>query len=181
MNSLKTTNPLALQYLMTEEMYAVAEDLQNPVAEISPIISPVVEEVKPALEVSAEPEYFDYLGENNKYMLIIINEVAHKNMQPKQLEALLNILKAKKMELKDVAILNFNNYPGVSFAALKKFFACNAIVIFGVNPAEMKIEAVQSNQITSHQETKILATYSFDEMMADTDKKRIFWNEMKKL
>lgn len=173
MNSLKTTHPLALRYLITEEMYALPNDA-----------APAVEEVRAVAQVDVvenESAYFEYLGGNNKYMLIIINETSHQNMQPKQLESLLSILNAKKLSMEDVAILNFYRYPDAKFTALKQFFACSSIVLFGINPAQVDINGVQANQISVHEQTKILATFSFDEMMADTDKKRSFWNEMKKL
>lgn len=173
MNSLKTTHPLALQYLLTEEMYALPNDSAIAAVEVLP--------VAPVAEVADDPAYFEYLGGNNKYMLIIINEASCQNMQPKQLESLLSILNAKKLSMDDVAILNFYKYPNAKFTALKQFFACSSIVLFGINPAQIDIGGVQANQISVHEHTKILATFSFDEMMANTDKKRSFWNEMKKL
>jgi hypothetical protein len=90
-------------------------------------------------------------------------------------------LKAKKQELKDVAIVNVAKYPSATFKDLKDFFACNSLVLFGINPAEIKLEGIQSNQIINQQNTKILATFSFAEMLTNTDKKRTFWDEMKKL
>jgi hypothetical protein len=131
--------------------------------------------------VKAEPAFFDYLGENNKYTLILVNEPAYAVIGPKELETLTNILKGKKQETKDVAVVNLHKYPSANFDALKGFFACNSMVFFGINPTLLGIEGVQANQIVNHQGTKVLATYSITEMLSSADKKRVFWNEMKTL
>ena len=189
MSALNTTNPLALQFLMTDDLYNVineaelvnnssqellittVQDPQISVPEISNIPVPVLE----------SPTYFDYVGENNKYCLILINESSQSTMPPKELEALVSILNAKKQELKDVAILNLHKYPGTTFKALKDFFACNSLILFGINPLTIALDNIQSNQIVNKDGTKILATFSFSEMMNNLDKKKMFWAEMKKL
>ncbi|HEX8378405.1 MAG TPA: hypothetical protein VF602_11365 [Pedobacter sp.] len=169
MDTLKASNPLALPFLMTEDLYSIHNE-----TEVS------VETEAPNAD-KQEPAFFDYLGENNKYILLLVNEPQHQIINPKELETLLNILKAKKQELKDVAIVNLSKYPNATFEELKNFFVCSSLVLFGINPAQIKLDGVQSNQIIKHQNTKVLATFSFVEMLANTDKKRTFWDEMKKL
>ncbi|MBC8054743.1 MAG: hypothetical protein H7Y13_16925 [Sphingobacteriaceae bacterium] len=184
MSILKTSHPFALQLLMTEEIYSISADelpslpsLQKTEAVIAGAQELPVKEVVS----TEEPSYFEYLGENNKYILVLVNEPVHPFIEPKELETLVNILKAKNQELKDVAVLNIRKYPNATFAALKNFFACNSIIFFGINPTQFNIPGIQSNQIAVHESTKILATYSIAEMLNNVDKKRVFWNEMKKI
>lgn len=176
MSILRTTNPLALQYLMTDDIYAIQDTPALSTA--SPIL-----QVPETVDIPAAPslDYFEYIGENNKYILIVIDDPAHANLPPKELEALLNILKAKKQELKDVAILNLHKYPTATFNSLKDFFACNSLILFGINPSQLQLEQIQANQISTIGQTRILATFSFTEMLDNLDKKRVFWEEMKKL
>lgn len=205
MNSLKITHPLALHFLMTDDLYSLKSDeltevataiqsvqesdkVADEVAEIStPIISipklveETVEAAKEPVVTKNEPAFFEYLGENNKYILILVNEPAHKSIDPKELETLANILKGKKQEIKDVALVNLNNYPKATYQELKGFFACNSIILFGIDPAQIKIEGTKLNRIASFQGTNILATFSIAEMLSNVDKKRAFWDEMKKL
>ncbi|HEY0054519.1 MAG TPA: hypothetical protein VGB63_04105 [Pedobacter sp.] len=169
MDALKASNPLALSFLMTEDLYSIQEEVESLVEIIVPEAA------------KQEPAFFEYLGENNKYILLLVNDQQHPIINPKELETLLNILKAKKQELKDVAIVNLAKHPTASFEELKNFFVCSSLVLFGINPAQIKLDGVQSNQIIKHQNTKVLATFSFAEMAANTDKKRTFWDEMKKL
>lgn len=211
MNTLKTSDPVALRFLMTDEIYHITSD--DVFANVNdnksqPGLAPEPEKmdsIEPEAAVSgpkvvaaqvangalsipneqvdtvSATSYFEYLGENNKYILILVNEAAHQHIAPKELETLSNILKGKKQELKDVALVNLNNYPSATFSALKKFFACNSIILFGIDAAKIGIEPIQLNQITSFQGTKILSTFSIAEMLTDVDKKRLFWDKMKSL
>lgn len=196
MSTQKTSHPFALGLLMNEDLYHFSGDEINvrTISEDQQILAPVevkeprrdkeaerLPEVKQASEAAPEPNYFEYLGENNKYTLILVNEPAYDVLGPKEMETLLNILKGKKQDLNDVALLNIRKYPTATFPALKEFFACNSIIFFGINPSQLKIDGVQANQISVHGNTRILATYSITEMLNSVEKKRAFWDEMKKL
>jgi hypothetical protein len=172
MNELKASHPLALHFLMTEDLYLLNEE------EVQEVSKEVTE--APA-DATPEPAYFEYLGENNRYSLILVSTPDHPVIAPQELEALSNILKAKKQDLNDVAIVNINKYPQATFDDLKTFFACNALVLFGINPMQIHLQGIQSNQIKVHEGTKVLATFSFAEMLSNVEKKRAFWDEMKKL
>lgn len=201
MSTLKVSDPFALQFLMTDDLYSIKSE-EIPEAEMAnkapksvvkaievsipgepiPTIIDTPDISKEPVSAKAEPpSFYEYLGENNKYILVLLNDPANKTIEPKELETLTNILKGKKQEIKDIALVNLNNYPAATFSSLKSFFACNSVVLFGVNPAQLGIEGIQSNQITSHQGTNILATFSIAEMLINVDKKRAFWDEMKKL
>jgi hypothetical protein len=192
MDSLKTSDLVALQLLMSDELYHIKSDVgEAPAA--TEVLGHEREKVEIKADVPAIPAipietakkeqytFFDYLGENNKYTLVLVNEGSHPIIAPKELETLTNILKGKKQEIKDVAIVNLHHYPGATFEQLKTFFACNSIVTFGINPAVLGILNIPANQITTHNATKILATFTIAEMLTSVDKKRVFWEEMKKL
>ena len=188
MDTLKASHPLALQFLLTEDLYSIEAEVKS---QVPAAATAVVQETKKeagvepetasTVDVKEEPLYFEYLGENNKYLLILVNSPSHPVIDPKELETLLNILKGKKQDLKDVAVVNLSKYPAATFAGLKQFFACNSLVLFGINPAQLGLAAIQANQITVCENTKVLATFSIAEMLNSVDKKRAFWDEMKKL
>ncbi|WP_069660186.1 hypothetical protein [Arcticibacter eurypsychrophilus] len=165
MSDLKATDLSALRYLMTDDIYVVRED--------------------PLPEITNEKEEqhitFEYLGENNKFLLLLINDQTHSNLQSQELEALQKILSAKRMSLKDIAIVNQRKYPNSGWKELKNYFACSSIVLFGIEPTAIQIRKLPLNAITEFEGMQILATYSFTDMMVNEDKKREFWNQMKKL
>lgn len=199
MSNLLTQNKNALQILMTEDLYILSEheqlipakaeqspDTGNlklndeqtlPVAE-TPVQQTEVILPQKAVEAQKIRE-FSYLGENNKYFLILFNEPDHKEISSIQKETLLKIMSAKGLELRDLAVLNLSQYPGVNYNELKEFFSFNKIVLFGIDPQHISLSSQSSNQVVKLESAKILCTYSIDEMIKDTMKKREFWNVMK--
>lgn len=185
MKSLITQDPAALQLLMTDDIYLISEKQKsvikiqdNTVPESFSSVEEVVEAEKEAAIVTSVRD-FTYLGENNKYFLILIDDKAHKELNAPHLELLLKIMLAKKLELRDLAILNLNNYPNVSFTDLKEFFGCNRLALFGISPLQISLPSLTANQSEKHDGVSILATYSLEEMINDETKKKQFWNVMK--
>ena len=182
---------------MTEDLYIIYEKEQvqiinsAPQPEIikqldsisdQPVANELVQEPKELIEMPVTSETtreFSYLGENNKYFLILFNEPNQKDISSIQKETLLKIMSAKGMELRDLAVLNLYQYPGVRFNDLKEFFSFNKIVLFGVDPQQIALSSQSANQIIKIEGAKILSTYSIDEMIKDTTKKREFWSVMK--
>jgi hypothetical protein len=165
MADLKTTNQIALRILMTDDLYIVSDQKQK---------SNVVKEIP--LSGSA---HFNYLGENNKFILILVKDPVKDIINEEDLTMLTSILTATKIELRDAAIVNMNKYPEATFNILKQFFACRKMVLFGINPVQLDMADIDSNKTGLFKETKILATFSFNEMRNDTVKKRLFWDAMK--
>lgn len=128
-----------------------------------------------------ESTIFDYLGENNRYMVIVHHSNGSKFMPSKEVESLTSILHAKKMEMKDVAVVNIASYPSATAAGLRQYFACSSIVLLGVSPQQLKLPEIPLNSISQWQGINVLFTYDFPGMLDSNDKKRAFWNEMKKL
>lgn len=197
MSNLLSQNTNALRLLMTEDLYILHEkeqvqilnselhpEIHKQVDSISaqPVVKEPVQEPKELIEKSAPAETtkeFNYLGENNKYFLILFNEPNQKDISSIQKETLLKIMSAKGLELRDIAVLNLYQYPGVRFDDLKEFFGFNKIVLFGIDPQQIALSSQSANQITKVEGAKVLSTYSIDEMIKDTTKKREFWNVMK--
>ena len=181
MSILLSQNQATLKMLFTDDIYFIQEDKgQIPVQ--GPVIQPSLVEVpgKDEPELSASIE-FEYQGENNKYFLVLIDDKIHTRMNPVHQEMLLKVMSAKKMELRDLAIVNINRYPEVKLNALKSFFSCSRLVMFGVVPAQIGMPSISQNKIESAGNIKVLATYSLEEMRNSADKKREFWNVMKNL
>lgn len=196
MSGLLTKNSNALKILMTEDLYILAEKKNEKQAAsaintdqaLSNIHNRSVSEtLKPEVAnriapTPAQPEkniVFNYLGENTKHFLILIGESEEMEIHPLKKETLLKIMSAKGMELRDLAVLNINQYPGVSYDDLLQFFSFNKLVLFGIDPQEISLPPHGINQLVQMESVKILYTYRMDEMISDTHKKREFWNIMK--
>jgi hypothetical protein len=180
MSDLLSQNQAALKMLFTEDIYLINNEKKDvPVQPViaEPIIKPN-DTIQPEVNVSPITD-FEYLGDNNKYFLILIEDKIHTRMNPAHQEILLKIMGAKKLELRDLAILNINRYPDIKFDALKNFFSCNRVVLFGITPTQIGLPAASLNKVNSVGTVKLLPTYSLEEMRNNDDKKREFWTVMK--
>jgi hypothetical protein len=197
MSNLLSQNSNALRLLMTEDLYILPEKEQvqiitkAPNSEINKQVVSTTAQPEAEVPVQKSKELietpvpnkaikeFNYLGENNKYFLILFNEPTQKDIGSIQKETLLKIMTAKGLDLRDIAVLNLFQYPGARFDDLKEFFSFNKIVLFGIDPQQIALSSQSANQVIKVEGAKVLPTYSIDEMIKDTTKKREFWNVMK--
>ena len=193
MNSIQTQNPIALSLLINEDIYripepaenidlAVADDTENVVVE-SHENKVLITEKLPIVVLSepiiVKPAY-KYIGENLKSILILVNELETDILKKEDLLALNKMLAARKLEQKDVAILNIHKNTHLTFQELKDFFGFNKLLLFGINPADLGISGMVANQICTFQNTQVLGTWHIKQMQTDEKKKLTFWTEMKK-
>ena len=175
MPKLLTDDPNALRFLMTEDIYNVNEVINPGPGTMDTTIEESKEQIpaeKPGLE-------FAYLGENNRYFLVLVEDNSRKELSNEHKEMLLKIMSAKNLELRDLAIVNLALYPKATFSELKEFFSCNRIVLFGINPQKIGLPAIASNKAEKYMDVKVLPGFSLEEMSSNTDKKREFWSVMK--
>ncbi len=162
MSNLNTTDFTALSLLFTDDLYAKADALPK----------------QQQTEVNDGPDNipsFDYLGENKKYFLILVDDEKQKILSKNDLDLLTKILLAKKMELRDVAVVNVNKLTAINFEQLREFFSNNKLILFGINPAVIGLNEIGANQVVLKDNTKILATYSLPELSNDKEKKAALW------
>ncbi|MEJ7693772.1 hypothetical protein [Daejeonella sp.] len=183
MGNLITHNANALRFIMTEDLYDLGDAVQSDILPIVPealITTPSAPE--PVPEIKKEeltPVSFNYLGENNRYFLVIVDDKSHPDLNTAHREMLMKIMAAKKLELRDLAILNLAKYPDSNFSQLKDFFSSSKITLFGIDPQRIGLPGMAANQPGKHFDVKVLATFGLEEMSSNTDKKREFWNVMK--
>ena len=195
MSTLHTNESNALRLFMTEDIYILDQQpvsseneikIEKPTAAEKVFITektaipemPVAIPV-PDSAVIKKPIEFSYLGENNKYFLILIDDAKNKEINSLQKETLLKIMSAKGLELRDLAILNLDQFPGTNITELKEFFSCSKMVLFGINPQRIELPPISSNKVENHANVMLFSTFSIDEMINDVTKKKDFWAIMK--
>jgi hypothetical protein len=199
MASLHSNELNTISFLLTEDIYILDKKSINPIVNIenaiktdssepaqtaenpSSIAIPKIAATTPS-QVTTEikkTQDFTYIGENNKYFLILIEDEKHPEISPIHKETLLKIMGAKGLELRDLAVLNLNLFPDTNVNELKGFFSCSKLVLFGINPQRLSLPCMSSNKVENHFNIKLFSTYSIDEMINDVNKKKEFWAIMK--
>ena len=195
MSTLHTNEPNALRLFMTEDIYILNQQpvssendikIEKPTAAEKVFIAEktVMPEMPVAIPVPdsaaiKKPKKFSYLGENNKYFLILIDDPKNSEINSLHKETLLKIMSAKGLELRDLAILNLDQFPGTNITELKEFFSCSKMVLFGINPQRIELPPISSNKVENHANVMLFSTYNIDEMINDVTKKKDFWAIMK--
>lgn len=169
MSNLVTIDSHALRILMTDDLYILPEQISIRSSEAENLTNIPAEKTAE----SSKLREFSYQGENNKYFLILFNDTQHKEMSMIHKETLLKIMSAKGLELRDLAIMNLNLFPGVSFRELKEFFSFSKIALFGIDPQRIALPKISLNLIEKQEGATVLCTFGLDEMINDTIKKRI--------
>ena len=80
-----------------------------------------------------------YLGKNQKNICLLVNYPNDVYLPDDQLNFLTNILKACRLKMGDVAIVNHHKAP-ISFEALQQELSCSYLLVFGVAPAAIGLK-----------------------------------------
>jgi len=155
---------------------------QAPVTEVEkPAVAeaPVVAEATPVIETPVLT--FNYLGKNAKGFLIICHYADAGIMDEKHLAALTSTLQRKELSLDDVAIVNMAKHAGATVRQIHSFFKPSRLLILGQQGILPGWDAFVFNQLLEKNGFKALYTHSFADMMADREKAKAFWEQMKQL
>jgi len=179
MSNLLVQDQAALRMLFGEDLYLVSKKVSE-ASDVSDDKSNALKNPEPIQDTrKTSATEFEYLGDNNKYFLILINDPIHTRISQVHQEMLMKVMSAKKLELRDLAIVNISRYYEADFNALKAFFTCSKLVLFGMDPKKIGLPAFALNKTEQKGHVNILATYGLEEMRNSPDKKREFWNVMK--
>ena len=190
---MKVENPVALRFILQDELYLLNTDkafyekrkihqpiIEEPEPEIkTPTIDTIPQEAKP--EVKTPELTFNYLGKNLKNFLILVHYHDQEFIADAHLAALQNILKRKELELDDVVILNMAQYSEATIGQLADFFKPVKLLLLGQAAIPQGLTSLTLNTPKTSGSRTALYSFSFDEMMASVDNKKIFWELMKAL
>lgn len=171
MSRLLTRNPIALSFLMSETIFSPA--VENTQPENIPI-DDGLKKSECSLSNNNEADLL-FWGSNGSNILFLIQNPEEKYFSYEAEDAFLKTLAALKLSLKDVAVIN-RGKAEKSIGEINKVMNPKVcIVCEGENKANQSI----FNQIADVDGVACLYTYGFEEMLADTNKKRSFWNAIK--
>ena len=173
MSNLVTHNPAALQALMSETIFTNGAETV-----MSPLESGDVVAVPQGALSSAEE--FVYTGDKSTGILFILRYPSYPYFSPQAEEAFVKTIGALKLTLANVAVVNLANAQNPNdFKRIMTFFEPKKITLLGVEPASLNLPAIGHNAYMKGRVATVFNTFSFEEMFADVEKKKLFWNEFK--
>ena len=124
---------------------------------------------------------FSYLGGNKKNFLVIVHYPEAVYMDKMHLAALENTVKRLGFLLDDIAIFNRANYPDALSEQLMGYFNPQKLLLQGKKTLLPGMENLPVNKIQEIKNCRKLYTFSFAEMMDNTENKKVFWEQIKQL
>ena len=164
---MKVEHPTAFRFIINEDIYLLSQDKE-------------LESKKVVKEAEIMPFSFNYRGNNNKKFLILTHYIDNDTIPAPHLTALEAILARMGYQPDDVAIVNMTKND-TNFKALTSHFTPEKLLILGQKAIPAGMEAPQFNSLQKVGECNSLLSFSFDDMMENTDNKRAFWEQMKNL
>lgn len=169
-SQLHTADSVALRYLMTETIFGIAKDAGDAAVE-QPMHQPAFKQAAP----------FSFYGKNGRNYLFLTYEKQHEWMSAVALDAFTKTLTALKLSTDDIAVLNVGAcdvFPAED--AIFSFFNPKVLVSLGVSLPWAGLEGSSANPMNYNGIT-VFRTHTFDEMLSDAEKKRLFWTTIKSL
>lgn len=170
-NKLKTDNPIALQALLSEVIFNPKEKDEDFTPPIGGSEADDQDDVK---------EAFIYQGNKSTGVLFILRYPEYPYFSPQAEDAFVKTLAAVGLSSEQVAVVNLSN-PGNSsdFKQIIQFFQPRKITLLGVKPTSIGLPKITHNSYMKGRNATVFHTFSFEEMFADVQKKRLFWAEFK--
>lgn len=191
--------------LFTDQLVLGADVLVHPINS-EPILETSLKTAKPVVVSSAEKPISQpisvaktktvepivlndgnqwYLGNNKKNIIVVIKELEVAFINDNHLQFLSNILNACKLNLGDIALVNYSNWP-LSYIDLKQKLQPKFILVFGLETKDIQLPFTIPNfQVQSHDNCKFLFSSSLTKMDGDSQEAKIekskLWMSLKNM
>lgn len=181
-------NP-AITSVPAAELAAAAAPAVVPVAAASiPLTAPVVPSATipitipqfPALEKPAALS-FQFLGQNKKKILILVNDADHEVSDEAGRELLRKIVKSIHLTASDFALLNYAKYPKTSFIDLQQHFSSVLVFAFGVSAEDLQLPSHPENKIVMEGDVRVIFSGELRKLEQDPGGKKTLWGSLKQL
>ncbi|HEY0610440.1 MAG TPA: hypothetical protein VGD35_12305 [Chitinophaga sp.] len=136
--------------------------------------TPVVNEQNPLPKVK-------FLGENQKNIVLFIQNENGAYLNDELFNLLTNILNACKLGMQDVALVNTAQAPASSLTMWQQAINMRQCVFFGITPASLGLEPLPAYQIHAAAGVQLLFSDTLEIIAIDKLLKGKLWNGLKQL
>jgi hypothetical protein len=126
-----------------------------------------------------------YLGNYEKEIVVLVTDENATYLSDEHLEFLTGILNACKLNLADIALINFNKTP-IDFNQLKKDMKPAYLLLFGVNALQIQLPfAMPDYQVQQYDNCKIVSALALEQLNKTTPEtkteKNKLWKSLQKM
>lgn len=119
------------------------------------------------------PSKPEFLGNNQKNICILVKDTQAVYLNDHSLQFLSTILTACKLNLGDVAIVNFSRTP-LLYPSLKEWLSPKYILVFDIGATTLQLPfELPTYQVQSYDKCSFLFAPALDQMTADTREAKI--------
>ena len=134
------------------------------------------------LKQTNQPPALSFLGTNKKQIVIIVNYQDALYIPDDKLAFLTTILTACKLNLADIALLNFANASKISYKDFFETVPAKSVLFFGVNPDMLSVPMnFPFFQVQHFDNVNYLSSPPLDEIETDKTLKGNLWTSLKKI
>lgn len=124
---------------------------------------------------------FQVLGNNQKNILLIVNDASSLHLNDTDFQFLTGILNACKLNMSDISLLNIHHYPDSGFDEMVKDISPQQVVLFDTKEITgLKVEFLDYEVVTQ-KKIQILPAPSLRFISENTDEKKKLWAALKKI
>ena len=121
------------------------------------------------------------LGENQKKVLLLVNDPSCKFLPDEEMELLTNLIPACKLSMADIALVNFN-WNKYNYQQFNSQFEPKKILIFGVTTLDIELPFdIPYFQVQPFHEQLYLTAPSLKDFINNTALKKELWKSLQKL
>ncbi len=183
-----TNNPEALRLFFTEDIFMVeAAEVPAPklLTKSDPPAEPerqaTVAPVMPVAEAIPQAPQFKFVGNNERNILILVNDEHNPVSTLQGRELLGNILKAINLSRNDCALVNYASCNAADFRQFQSFFKPQYVFAFGVSPEQLGLADAACNNIVTQDQSKLIFSSNLDVLSGDAATKKLLWASLKQI
>lgn len=149
------------------------------------IISKIPKENIPPVAKKETPTKKIYLGNYEKEIVVLVTDKNNTYLSDENLEFLTGILSACKLNLVDIALINFNK-TSIDFNQLKNDMKPGYVLLFGVNALQIQLPfAMPDYQVQQYDNCKIVSASALQQLNQTTPEikaeKNKLWKSLQKM
>jgi hypothetical protein len=131
---------------------------------------------------SLEPQSLNFLGKNQKQILIVVNDTEAIHLNDADTALLTGILNACKLNFNDVALINLAKHNEIDLSILQDNFNPKVMIAFGINLKSIAIDLQYDNYVISKLKTiTFLNAASLTQIGKNVEEKKQLWNCLKSI